>query len=92
LKHQFRNFVQIAFLDAQNAENVFARPFDTLKDRLFDFTRVNFQTSRRKTEFSGQFDYLKNHFRDFVQVPFLDAQEAENEFSLIFRNFKYRFT
>jgi hypothetical protein len=41
-KHHFRDFVQVAFLDAQDAENDFALPFDTLKHRFIDFTKVVF--------------------------------------------------
>jgi hypothetical protein len=40
LNHDFRDFLHDTFLDAQNAENDFARPFDTLKLRFTDFTVV----------------------------------------------------
>jgi hypothetical protein len=38
LKHHLSEFVQVAFFDAQDAENDFAWPFDTLKHRFIDFT------------------------------------------------------
>jgi hypothetical protein len=41
LKQHFRDFVQVVFLDAQDAENEFPR-FDTLKLRFIEFTKVAF--------------------------------------------------
>jgi hypothetical protein len=46
-KHHFREFVQFD-LDAQEVENDVAWPFDTLKHRFIDITKVEFQTSRRQ--------------------------------------------
>jgi hypothetical protein len=37
MKHHFRDLVQVAFLDAQDAENEFAWPFITWKHRFIDF-------------------------------------------------------
>jgi hypothetical protein len=42
LTHHFCGFVQAALLDAQDAENEFAWPFDTLKHRFIEFTKVAF--------------------------------------------------
>jgi hypothetical protein len=42
LKHRFREFVQVSFLEAQDAENDFAWPFDTLKHRFIDINKVAF--------------------------------------------------
>jgi hypothetical protein len=36
LKHHFRDFAYVAFLDAQDAESGFAWPFDTFKRRFID--------------------------------------------------------
>jgi hypothetical protein len=35
-------FLKVAFSDAQNAENNYALPFDTLKHRFMDFKKVVF--------------------------------------------------
>jgi hypothetical protein len=40
MKHNFRDFVQVAFLDAQEAENDFAWPFDILNHRFIDLTKI----------------------------------------------------
>jgi hypothetical protein len=47
LKHHFRDFVQVAFLDAKNEENDFARPMGTLKHRFIDITKFFFNSSGR---------------------------------------------
>jgi hypothetical protein len=53
-----------------------------LKRRFIDFTKVAFYNVQKATyESSGPFAYVKHHFRDFVQVPFLNANDAENEFA-----------
>jgi hypothetical protein len=39
-KHQLSESVQVAFLDAQDAENELAWPFDSVKHRFIDFTKV----------------------------------------------------
>jgi hypothetical protein len=41
--------------------------------------------------FSGPFAYLKHHLNDFTQVAFLDAQDAENEFTWPLDTLNYRF-
>jgi hypothetical protein len=41
------SIVQLAFFDAQDAQNEYAWPFDLLKHRLIDFNKVVFKTSRR---------------------------------------------
>jgi hypothetical protein len=69
LKHYLRDFVQVAFLGAQNAENEFAYPFDTFKHRFNDFNKtaiLDVQTA--DYAFPGPFSYFKNRFRDIVQV------------------------
>jgi hypothetical protein len=40
LKHHLSDFIQIAFLDAQNVENELEWHFDTLKHRFIEFTKV----------------------------------------------------
>jgi hypothetical protein len=42
LKFHLSEFVQGTFIDAQDAENEFAWPFDPLKHRFIDFTIVVF--------------------------------------------------
>jgi hypothetical protein len=42
LKLDLSDFVQIAFVDAQNAENDLAWPFEKLKHRFVDFSKVVF--------------------------------------------------
>jgi hypothetical protein len=39
LKHYLRDFVLVAFFDAQDSQKELACPFDTLK-HLFDFSKV----------------------------------------------------
>jgi hypothetical protein len=40
LKHNFSEFIQVAFLVAQDAENEFVWPFDTLKHRFIVLTSL----------------------------------------------------
>jgi hypothetical protein len=40
LKHHLSNFLQLALFDAKEAENVFSWPFDTVKYRYIDFSKV----------------------------------------------------
>jgi hypothetical protein len=54
------------FFYDQNAENVFAWTFDTLKHHFIDFNKVVFKTSRRKIEFSKSFVYFEHHLSNFV--------------------------
>jgi hypothetical protein len=42
LKHHLRKFFQVTFFHDQDAENEFAQPFNTLKHRFIDFTKVVF--------------------------------------------------
>jgi hypothetical protein len=42
LKHHLSDFFQVAFFNAQDAENEFVWPLDTLKHRFIDFTKVVF--------------------------------------------------
>jgi hypothetical protein len=42
LKHHLGVFLQVAFFDAQDAENEFAWTFVTFKHRFIDFTAVAF--------------------------------------------------
>jgi hypothetical protein len=65
-----RDFEQIAFLDAQDAENEFVWPFDTLEHRFIDFTIVAFKKSRRQIMSSPGHSHTWNQFRDFLQVEF----------------------
>jgi hypothetical protein len=59
----FRDFFQVVFLDAQEAENEFAWPFDTLNHRFIEFITVEFQDDQKADyEFSGPFAYSKHHF------------------------------
>jgi hypothetical protein len=44
LKNHLRESVKVVFFDAQDAEYDFARPFDTLKYRFIDITKVVFKT------------------------------------------------
>jgi hypothetical protein len=39
-KHHIRDFVQVAFLDAQDAKNESEWPFATSKHRFIDITKV----------------------------------------------------
>jgi hypothetical protein len=59
LKNHYRKFVQVAFLDAEDAENDFAWFFDTFKYRFIDFTKVVLKTYRTQIVFAGPFTYLK---------------------------------
>jgi hypothetical protein len=43
LKHQFRQLVQIAFLNAQNAENALEWPFDIMKHLIIYIRKEKFQ-------------------------------------------------
>jgi hypothetical protein len=43
LKHHFRDFAQVAFLNAQDAKKEFARPFETLELSFIDFNKVAFK-------------------------------------------------
>jgi hypothetical protein len=73
----------------QKAENEFVWPFDYLKYRFNDFTKVVVQVDQKAdSEFSRPFAYLKLQFRDLVQI---DAQEAENEFLWQINLLKHRF-
>jgi hypothetical protein len=80
LKHLLIDSVQVAFLDAQEAKNEFAWPFDTLKHRFVDFTKIVISDVQKADQFSGPFAYLKYHFRNFVQIAFFNAQNLENAF------------
>jgi hypothetical protein len=42
LKHHYRDYVQIAFLNACYVENVFEWPFDIMKHPFNDITKVAF--------------------------------------------------
>jgi hypothetical protein len=42
LKHHLNDFTQVAFFDAQGAENEFVWHYDTLKYRFIKFTKVVF--------------------------------------------------
>jgi hypothetical protein len=41
-KYHFRDLVQNAFLNAQNVANAFEWPFDIMKKRFTDVTKVEF--------------------------------------------------
>jgi hypothetical protein len=56
--------------------------FDTLKYHFIDCNKVVFQDVQKAYyEFSGPFAYLKHHLIDFVRVGFVDALDAENDFT-----------
>jgi hypothetical protein len=54
LKHQFLQLVQVAFLDAQKAENNFAWTFDPSIHRFLDFTQIG-DSQKADIEFSLAF-------------------------------------
>jgi hypothetical protein len=41
LKHHFRDFVEIAFFNAQNVENAFEWFFDIMKHRFIEISKVD---------------------------------------------------
>jgi hypothetical protein len=70
---------------------MFPSPFDTLKYRFIDFTKVVLQdVQEANCEFSEPFAYL-NHLSDFVQVAFFVSHDAENLFAWPFDISKHRF-
>jgi hypothetical protein len=40
LNQHLSDFVEVAFFDAQEAQNEFARLFDTLKQRFIEFSKI----------------------------------------------------
>jgi hypothetical protein len=42
-KHHLNDFIQVDFFDAEDAENKFFWPLDTLKLRFIEFTKDVFQ-------------------------------------------------
>jgi hypothetical protein len=67
-------------MDAQEVENEFALPFDTLKHRFTLISKVSlYDIQKAGNEFSLPFQYLKHHFHDFVQVAYFDALDSEIE-------------
>jgi hypothetical protein len=42
LKNHLSDFVHVAFFDAQNADNEFTWPFETLKHLFIDLTKIVF--------------------------------------------------
>jgi hypothetical protein len=61
----------------KDAENEFAWPFVTMKDRLIDFTKVVFSDVQKEDfEFQGPFANLNLHLSDFVRDAFCDAQNV----------------
>jgi hypothetical protein len=44
-----------------------------------------------KFTFSVPFASLKHHLTNLVQAAFFDAQDAENEFALVFNTLKHLF-
>jgi hypothetical protein len=68
LKYHFRDFLQVAFLDAQDAENNFAWPLNSLKHAFIDIKFPFQDVQKADNEFSQPFAYLKHHFRDFIQT------------------------
>jgi hypothetical protein len=85
LKNHFREFVQVDFLDAKDAENGFEWPWDTWKNLFINITKVFFKTS--KLWVLRVIWFFKHHFREFVQFAFLDAQDTENLFAWPFDTF-----
>jgi hypothetical protein len=56
-------------------------PFDYLKHRFIDFTKVVFEDDQKANyDFPGSFAYTKHHLRDFIQGSTFNSQVAENEF------------
>jgi hypothetical protein len=42
INHHISNFIHVDLFDEQDAENKFARPFDTLNHRFIDINKVVF--------------------------------------------------
>jgi uncharacterized protein (DUF2461 family) len=71
LKYHVTEFVQAASLYAQDVENDFLRPFDTLKQRFIDSSKSFFQDFQKAYyDFSAPINDLKHEFHDFVQIFF----------------------
>jgi hypothetical protein len=69
------------YLNAQKVENAFKYPFDIMKHRFVDITKIAFQDVHKAVyEFLGPFAYLKLNKSDFIQVALFDTQGAENEY------------
>jgi hypothetical protein len=61
LKHHLSDFIQIAFLDAQDVENELVWHFDTLKRRFIDFTKVVLKDVQKPHyAFPGPFAYFNS--------------------------------
>jgi hypothetical protein len=79
LRNQFRDFVQKDFLNAENLENDFELPLDTLRYCFIDINKIAFWDVRKADyEFSGPFAYLNHHLSECIEVAFFDSQDAEN--------------
>jgi hypothetical protein len=60
LKHNLNDLFQDDLFDAHDALNIFVWPFDSLKHRFIEFTKVVFwDLQKTDYEFSGPFTYLK---------------------------------
>jgi exopolyphosphatase/pppGpp-phosphohydrolase len=63
------------FFFAQNVENAIEWPFEIMKLRIIDITKVEFEgVQKADYEFSGSFAHLKHHLSDFTQVVSFDAK------------------
>jgi hypothetical protein len=76
--YHLSEFVQVAFLDSQDSEFNFLRPFDTFKHWFIDFFKFIFLDFQKADYVLRQNAYLKHHLSDFNQVAFFDARDAEN--------------
>jgi hypothetical protein len=71
-KHYLSVFINVAFYDAQYAENEFVFPLDTLKHPFIDFTKVVFFKTSRSQIINSQcrsptfFFYLKGNIETRV--------------------------
>jgi hypothetical protein len=74
LKHHLSDFIQMAFLDAQDVENELEWYFDTLKHRFIDFTKVVLKDVQKPDYvFPRPFAYLELQFREFFEIAFLNV-------------------